>query len=448
MRSTFAVWVIDSVLNAVWQLPLLFTAALVCARMVRRIGPEAEHRVWVGALLVSVVLPGCRFGSWPRGWWGAAAGAAGGHVQVAILPGVAGGYGGLRLGPAVMAVVLAGYAGTVVYFAVRLAWGLWRIGRVRREALGVELPEEMKGRWEGLRARMGAVEAELRVSASVAGPVVVGVRHRTLLAPLDFFSRVDSRVEMDDLEAALAHELAHLRRSDFAKNLVYTAVTVLVAYHPCAWMLQRRVAESREMVCDGMAARVLEGRKRYARSLLRLAMAMPAGLRPDGLPGVGIFDGNTLERRVVQMMDKRNELRGAARLAAVAGAVLLGSAVCASAVGLRMDVAAGAPASETAARPAVMHVKGGVMAGNALTKVQPEYPAKAKADHVEGTCTLGLIIDKEGMPTDIHILKTVRKDVDESTLTAVRQWRWKPYLLNGEPVAVQTTVNVTYSLEK
>ena len=283
---------------------------------------------------------------------------------------------------------------------------------------------------------MGGVEAELQVSASVAGPVVVGVRRRLLLVPFGFFDRV----EACDRDAALAHELAHVRRRDYAKNLGYSALGVLVAYHPCAWLLQKRIAGSREMVCDAMAARALEGRKKYAQSLLRLAMAMPDGLHGRAMPAVGIFDGNTLERRVIAMMGKQKELKGAARLAAVAGAVLLGGALCASAIGMRVDVGAAAPV------PAVIHVRSEIMAGNIESRVNPKYPAKAKAEHVQGTCTLGLIIDKEGKPTHVHVVKNVREDIDQSALTAVKQWRWKPYLLNGEPVAVDSTVNVTYSL--
>ena len=442
MSSRLGVWVVDYVLNSAWQLPVLLAVALVCAWMMRRMGAEAGHRVWVGAVLLSVVLPGCRLGMLPTAWWKHGAAAAGGHVQVTILPGVVGG-GGLRLGPGVMAGLLAAYAGTVVYFAARLAWGLWQTRRIRREAPLVELCEQERARWESLRARMGGAETELRWSASIEGPMVVGVWRRALLVPRGFFIRVEGR----DIDAALAHELAHLRRGDFARNLAYTALTVLVAYHPCTWLLRRRLAESREMVCDAMAAQVLEGSRKYAQSLLRLALAMPAGLHAGALPAVGIFDGNTLERRVVQMMDKRRQVKGAARLAAVAGAVLLGGAVCASAVGMRVDVAAGAPvAAEAGKAPSKIKVSPGVMAANIETKAEPKYPEKAKADHVQGRCTLGVTIDEEGVPTDLKVVKSVREDVDESALNAVQQWRWKPYLLNGNPIAVETTVNITYTL--
>ncbi len=47
---------------------------------------------------------------------------------------------------------------------------------------------------------------------------------------------------------------------------------------------------------------------------------------------------------------------------------------------------------------------------------------------------------------NIRVLKSLRNDYDESALDAVRQWRWKPYLLNGDPIAVETSVNIIFSM--
>jgi protein TonB len=62
-------------------------------------------------------------------------------------------------------------------------------------------------------------------------------------------------------------------------------------------------------------------------------------------------------------------------------------------------------------------------------------------------CTLGATISKKGEIKSLKIVMSAgSKDLDRSALKAVRQWRYKPYLLNGEPVEVQTTINVTFSL--
>jgi TonB family protein len=113
---------------------------------------------------------------------------------------------------------------------------------------------------------------------------------------------------------------------------------------------------------------------------------------------------------------------------------------------MRVDVAAGVPASDLAGTPKVIQVSSSVMAVHILSRSDPIYPAKARADHVQGRCILAVVMNKQGVPEQVHVVKSVRGDVDASALEAVRQWRYKPYLLNGFPAAVETTINITYSL--
>jgi hypothetical protein len=52
-------WVLTYLLNSLWQVPLVFCAALAAARIARPAGPQMEHRVWVSALILEAVLPFC-----------------------------------------------------------------------------------------------------------------------------------------------------------------------------------------------------------------------------------------------------------------------------------------------------------------------------------------------------------------------------------------------------
>ena len=151
----------------------------------------------------------------------------------------------------------------------------------------------MQTRWEALCRRLGVTRVVLCESAA-GRRVRRWLGMQTVLLPTGFIGKVQEQ----DLEAALAHELAHVRRRDYVKNVGYAVLMLPVSYHPCAWLIKKAVAESREAVCDAMAAEVLESRRMYARSLLRLAMVIPAGLRGGATAAVGIFEGNTLERRV------------------------------------------------------------------------------------------------------------------------------------------------------
>lgn len=261
-----------------------------------------------------------------------------------------------------------------------------------------------------------------------------------MLLPAEFIGKVETR----DLDAALAHELAHVQRNDFVKNVVYAVLMLPVAYHPCAWLLQKAVAESRETVCDAMAAEALEGRKKYARSLLRLAMAIPAGLRGRATAAVGIFEGNTLERRVGIMMDRGKRLKGVSRVVAMAAVLLMTTAAVVSMVGTHVTVRA---ADTTAGKTHKPHVSSGVMAARIVKEVQPKYPEAAKKARIQGTVVLSATIGKDGIVEDLKVVSGP-KELQLSSIDAVRQWTYKPFLLNGSPVEVETTISVVYSLKE
>jgi TonB family protein len=442
MENSSMVWMVDYLLNSAWQVPLVLLVAILAARLVARLHSLiASHLTWVAALVLATVLPVCRIDVWPGTAWWHAATVAGGRVQIAFLPGAAVASGKLSLSPPMMAVLLTLYAAVTFYFAGRIVWGLCTTEMLRRNASASLLPEPLRLQWEALCARLGVRHAALGVSPTVVGPAVVGLR--TVLLPSEFIETVAAK----DLDAALVHELAHVQRSDFVKNVAYSVLMLPVAYHPCAWLLQKAVAESRETVCDAIAAEALDGRRCYARSLLRLALLIPAGLRGKATASVGIFKANTLERRVGIMMDQSKQLRGARRLAAISAVLLLTVGAVVSMVGTHLTVRA---ADNPPSRPHVLHVSADVMAKNLETKILPKYPEDAKAHHdtLDGTTTLDLLLNEQGVPMNIRVVKSLRQDYDESALDAVRQWRWKPYLLNGDPIAVETSVNIVFTMGK
>jgi protein TonB len=93
----------------------------------------------------------------------------------------------------------------------------------------------------------------------------------------------------------------------------------------------------------------------------------------------------------------------------------------------------------------VIRVGGNVQAANLIRKITPVYPADAKANHIQGVVKLGVRIDREGHVSDVTVLS------GDPTLTyvaveAVKQWLYRPTLLNGLPVEVLTQVDVNFTL--
>jgi TonB family protein len=100
---------------------------------------------------------------------------------------------------------------------------------------------------------------------------------------------------------------------------------------------------------------------------------------------------------------------------------------------------------QTPKAPGAAQVSAGAMAGNILTKVTPVYPQAAKDAKIQGAVVLDAVIGKDGL---IKSLKLVSgpEELTHSAWNAVSQWTYKPYLLNGEPTEVETTITVNYSL--
>lgn len=100
-----------------------------------------------------------------------------------------------------------------------------------------------------------------------------------------------------------------------------------------------------------------------------------------------------------------------------------------------------------APRPAPIRVRisQGVSVGRLLNKVEPAYPKLAREARIQGTVVLTAIISKEGTIKDLSVLSGHPLLV-QPALDAVRLWRYKPYLLNGEAVEVETTITVNFNL--
>jgi len=432
-------WFVEYLLNSIWQLPLIFAAAWVAARLARTIGSRAEHRIWVGALLIETILPACSGSLWnlPRQAWSLVALLAGtsnaeGFVHVVVGPGSASPTGLLRLTSPLLTAIVLVYACALFYCASRLAWGLWKTTQMLREAQ--PLPSAVFPPPNPSTSR----PARFAISHTISGPVTIGIRQNVLLLPPNFLERISEA----DLDALLAHEFAHIERRDFSKNLLYGFLSLPIAYHPIQWLTFSRLAGTREMICDETAASAVSGPDNYARSLLRLASILTSPMPARTLHAIGIFDANIFERRIMSLARKRIEITASRRLATAAVCAVLALAACASALALRMDVVSPVMQKENVK---TIHVKSDSL--KLITRVNPVYPPKAKQAGIEGSVVLDAVISKEGVPEHLSVQSGPR-DLQPSALDAVRQWRWEPFLLNGDPIEVETTITVVYELEK
>ena len=98
-----------------------------------------------------------------------------------------------------------------------------------------------------------------------------------------------------------------------------------------------------------------------------------------------------------------------------------------------------------AATPQRVKVSSGVTTGLLIRKVQPTYPPLAKQARISGSVVLQAVIGKDGSIENLHAVSG-HPMLIQSAIDAVRQWKYKPYFLNGEPVEVDTQVTVNFTL--
>ena len=91
-----------------------------------------------------------------------------------------------------------------------------------------------------------------------------------------------------------------------------------------------------------------------------------------------------------------------------------------------------------------VRVSSGTVAGPAISQPQPVYPPIAKAAHVQGAVVLHAIISKTGTIENLTAISGPQM-LQGAAMDAVKRWRYKPYLLNGEPTEVDTTINVNFT---
>ncbi|MEX2175649.1 MAG: M56 family metallopeptidase [Pirellulaceae bacterium] len=202
--------------------------------------------------------------------------------------------------------VAALWLGGVLLLAAWNLGGWIVVERLRRT--GKSAGAEADARLARLAARLQAPRnTRLLESSLVGGPVALGWLRPVVLAP----PRMLQEMPSTELDAVLAHELAHIRRRDYVANLAQALAETLLFYHPAVWWLSARIRLEREFCCDDVACAACGGEIIYAKALANVAQ------RPD--PALSLALNGRSEsmivhrvRRILSAKTGRNEASFAA----------------------------------------------------------------------------------------------------------------------------------------
>ena len=100
---------------------------------------------------------------------------------------------------------------------------------------------------------------------------------------------------------------------------------------------------------------------------------------------------------------------------------------------------------EQPALPKRVRVSSGVIAGMLIKRVSPEYPEKARKKRIQGTVFLSEVINKNGDVADLSVISGDPM-LAKAALVAAKQWKYRPYLLQGQPVEVESQIQMNFTL--
>lgn len=305
-------------LNSVWQVGLIASLALISAWLLRNSAARYRHWLWVAALLLSVGVPLTTSSDILSPLFSKLQPVQTERNIQPTIPPIA--VGNTRvfeftaptvpsdtfvLNTSVAIGLTAAYSLVLLYGAVRLFWALYLTRKLRLNAVEADENEQLSSLIRKCsRAISEALPAaKVCFSELVAVPITIGIFTPVIIVPTTLLEETNEELLM----SAIGHELIHVQRRDYALNLVYEFLFLLLSFHPAAALIRRRIRQTRELSCDELVAERILNAEIYARALVQLASYAPTLRRLSVTTTVGIADADILEVRVMSLLKKQKQ---------------------------------------------------------------------------------------------------------------------------------------------
>ena len=294
----------------------------------------------------------------------------------------------------------------VIAFSIRLILGyrhafiLRRRGRPADDSVGAVVMR---------LAQLMSVRRPMRVliSSMADSPSVVGWLRPVILLPTATLMGLTPL----QLEAILAHEIAHVRRYDYLVNMLQMVVETLLFYHPAVWWTSKRIRLERELCCDDLAVRFSGNALRYARALTRLEKMRLT------TPQVAMAStGGPLLYRIQRIVGVSAKEYGPSRLPVV---VAIGLAVLCLSLNVNWVKGQDAPG-----------VKVDLGSSSVIHRSPVRYPEEAQKKGATGIVQLEVKLDATGNVADAHVLSGP-EELRKPSLESVLNWHFTREAANG-----------------
>jgi TonB family protein len=283
---------------------------------------------------------------------------------------------------------------------------------------------------------LGVSSPCLLTSEQATVPLTWGMRPRILL-PAAALEWTDDRLRL-----VLAHELAHVRRRDWAVHVAGEVICALYWFHPLFWMTRNRLRRDSEQAADDIVLNTGVTGPDYASALIEIVRAARQLPRPPAA-AVAMARESDLKRRVGALLDQQRNRRRATGRTITVTAVLAAIAVTPlAALGLSRQYTS-VDVIPSRLPPAVDGISSDETTPpeGVVDRFTPAlYSDEARRHRIEGYVTVAVTLDTAGRVTASRVVRGLGFGLDQNALVAVRQWRFQP-AMPGD-----TTVDVEFSL--
>ena len=285
-----------ALLHSLWEVALIALLAWLSLALLRGASASTRHAVGMAWLLAMAAAPVVTFAMY---WHAPTLADAGGQGVASPSfedsdPGTPLLIVNARSSWQLVCVAQLWLLGVVLMVARQV--GGWRAVRRFERAAFVALPPEWARRFEALRAALGVSRrVAVRLADRVASPFTAHALRPLIWLPLALLTQLPR----EQVEALIAHELAHIRRLDWCWNALQCAVEAVLFHHPGMWWLSRRIREEREHACDDLAVSVCGDPIVLAEALAQLQRHR----RMPGIPTLALAaEGGSLMKRVSHLL--------------------------------------------------------------------------------------------------------------------------------------------------
>ena len=405
------------------QLAAIVTVGFAITALLRLRVPRMSLRFWQAIMFIALLLP---FAQTRRG-----DDLLGAIVRSTPLASVT--QAGASLAPQgtdAAAIVLALIAAGIV---LRLGWLALGLVRLRSIVSHAALEPSLAIAAEDLTSSLG-VSATLKISDEIEGPATVGVREPVILVPRSIL-QMSAAVQ----RAVVCHELLHIKHRDWVHTVFEEIWCAVLWFHPGARVLASRLSLARETVVDEQTILITRDRRAYAEALLAFSNPQPH------LIGATPFIGRrTLSQRISLIAEETPM----SRHRALAGFTIALAAV----IGSTVTAVNRFPMSATLHAQSKIYEPGpddNVTLPVVTYEVKPDYTRAAMQQKIQGSVWMSVVVGANGEVSDVSISRSLDAEfgLDQQAMNAAYQWKFKPGMKDGQPVAVRVTVEMTFTLK-